>query len=103
NIGPGMVLIGRQTNDIATVTNILGFNPSVGTIVYRFNAAAGNDPHIFGAANYTIHALQSSGWATPPGPPNAIRIGESVWLTTNGSPPVIVVQPQSQVVCSNAA
>ncbi len=99
NLGSGLVLVARQTNGIASITNILGYPPPNFTAVYRFNPAAGSDPNSLTPPNYTIHALKGGAWNTPPGAPSNIRVGESVWVTTNGSLPSITFQPTNQTVC----
>ncbi|MCL5098587.1 MAG: hypothetical protein M1608_13870, partial [Candidatus Omnitrophica bacterium] len=99
NIGPGTVLVARQTNDVATIANILGYNPPNFTIVYRFNPGHGFDPDTLASPNYTIYTLKDGAWTSPPGAPVDIRVGESVWVSTNGSPPTIALQPRSQSVC----
>lgn len=99
NIGNATVLVARQTNDIASVTNILGYNPPVFTVVYQFIPGSGHDPNVLAPPNYTIYALRPTGWAAPPGPPSAIKVGESVWIATNGTLPSITTQPKTQSAC----
>ena len=98
----GLALVARQTNDNATVDQILGFAPADGTAVFRFIPGPGHDPEIFSPANYTIYVFKGRTWVTPPGPPPAFNIGESVWITTNSVPPTIQQPPATQTACLNS-
>ena len=100
NIGPGLALVARQTNDVATLKDILGFSPSTLTAVYRFIPGLGQDPTVFTSSNYTIYAFSGRTWITPPGAPPVFNVGESVWITTNGSLPVIQRHPISRTLCA---
>lgn len=96
NIGSGLVLVARQTNDIANPTNILGYAPKDYTVVYRFNPGAGRDPNNFAPPHYTLYTVLGGVWR--PSVP-VIAVGESVWISTNGGPPVITFLSSNQVVC----
>ncbi len=98
-IGNATVLVGRQTNEVAAIADILGYKAPPFTYVYQFRPGVGQDPNSFTPANYVIYAMTASGWITPPGAPSNIKIGESVWVGTNGSLPTIVTQQTNQTVC----
>jgi len=97
-IWTGLVLVARQTNALASITNILGYNPRDFTAVYRFNPGTGRDPNVFAPPHYTVYALKDGVWTDPNGAPFPIRLGEAVWVTTNGSLPVITSLSSNQVV-----
>jgi len=99
NIGSGPALVGRQTNDVATLTDILGFKPPNFTAVYRFIPGPGHDPTVFASSNFTVYAFNAGAWATPPGVPPTFNVGESIWVTTNGTLPSVLRGPSSQTVC----
>ena len=62
SIGTNVVLVARQTNALGSVTNILGFPPVNGTVVYRFNPGAGRDPNIFAPPHYTVYVFKAGAW-----------------------------------------
>ncbi|MEI6565624.1 MAG: HYR domain-containing protein [Verrucomicrobiota bacterium] len=98
NVGSNMVLVARQTNAVASVTNILGFPPNNGTVVYQFIPGNGHSFAYLVSSNYNISFLKGGVW-TPSSP--TIRVGESVWLLTNALPPTLTRQPTNQTVCPN--
>jgi len=81
NIGPNPVLVARQTNAVASISDILGYNPPNRTVLYQFIPGAGHDPNVFASPNYTIYGLAGGAWITPPGQPTNIHVGESVWIS----------------------
>ncbi len=99
---PGLNLLSRQTNDIATYENIVGLSPSLcsGTTVYRFNPGPGSDPNHFGPPDYTVFIFQNGAW--DPRPPT-VNVGEAVWIETEAPTVVINSQPASATVvaCSD--
>ena len=99
NIGTGPVLVARQTNALATVASILGYSPPDFTAVYRFVPATNHDPNVFAPPHYTVYAMKGGAWITPPGLPPSFNVGESVWITTNGSLPSVMRPPVSRSVC----
>jgi hypothetical protein len=98
NLGSGLALVARQTNAPANITNILGYAPRNFTAVYQFLPGTGRDPSLLVSSNYNIFSLLGGVWN--PGPPNNIRVGESVWVITNGAPPSVTVQNTNVSVCA---
>jgi len=96
NIGAGLVLIARQTNGPAAVSDVLGFLPSDTTAVYRFTPAPKADPNDFSSSAYTIYTLIKGTWK-PSAP--VLNVGESAWFTTNGGPPTVNGVPKNQTTC----
>ena len=102
DIGTGPVLVASQTNATATVTRILGYAPPDFTAVFRFVPGVGQDPNVLAPPHYVVYALRGKEWVTPPGTPPSFNVGESVWITTNGSLPSITRQPVSLSVCPDS-
>jgi hypothetical protein len=96
-IGSGLALIARQTNDLGTFNNILGYNPPDFSVVYRFNPGSGRDPNLLAPPHYSIYSFRTAtGWS--PAPPTN-RVGESWWVATNGSLPSVTVTPTNVLTC----
>jgi len=76
-------LVSRQTNDIATYENIVGFPPSPGALIYKWDDSN---------ANYVTYSFTSNGWSGGLAP--SVAVGEAVLIApSGGSPPPIPAAP----------
>ena len=76
-------LLSRQTNGIGNYTNIVGFPPTNGAVVYQWTGS-----------NYNASTFVSGSW-TPSEP--TVAIGEAVWIAPAGSGGAT----SSKVTCAN--
>jgi Ca2+-binding RTX toxin-like protein len=82
-------LLSRQTNDIGTFTNIVGFPATNGATVYKWNGS-----------NYITFSFASGAWS--PSVPT-VAVGEAIWASvfgSNSSAPLLTACPSNKtVVC----